>query len=570
MATRTAGISAKLNLNTKDWFAGIRKAESDFKGFAGRIKNSPALNLKTPGLGNLSGLRTGYTELNAKVGLVRSTVNDLNHILNKPLSANAKYADIKDRISSLTKSAEEASSHMGFLGALAERQDMPLATLAQASERMLSLGHSVRETETFMTELANAMEHFGGNADMLLDVVSALDKIDQKGKASTKSLIALTESLPALRSVMQDAFGARTAADMEKLNLTSRELMEGMQAGLRGLDNAEPSWFERGLAGSALHKAGVSSDTDRLFGADSEDSRALPEREAHKETAAERSERLAAIKARKAGEAAEKDIVRRKAINALLTEKNDEDRQQYDLAIAAANEDQEEVDRLTEAIRLEKEITDIRQKHKTLDQDQLDAMAKAADLRRQDAKAIREANAATANTRERRSLDIAKDRHMGRNRRADKKEDADAVAELVKGGAKQKDAEALVRERRDFADDEKLGPGRRRLRQLPKTPETSALPERGNVTLPPADILPGRAPMPDTTPRPLPRKPNAAEEAREAVRRGARGADAATGGQAPGSDAILKEINGNMKALISATQDNAKTPAQRVAPARST
>lgn len=104
---------------------------------------------------------------------------------------------------------------------------------------------------------------------------------------------------------------------------------------------------------------------------------------------------------------------------------------------------------------------------------EIDAMKKKeARIKALDAEEERAAVKAMQNAKTKASMDNAAGsrmaRHMGKNRKADKMDDANKIDQLVKEGLPRSTAEDLVNRDRSQAEDEALGPRRRKLRNLPK------------------------------------------------------------------------------------------------------
>ena len=149
--------------------------------------------------------------------------------------------------------------------------DEQLETLVNYSERMISLGYSVEQTAEMMRELANAAEWQGRGVESFAPMIEALDKVGQSGEVSMKSIMALSKETPALRDALRAAFGAETAADMEKLKLTNEELVAGIMAGLKTIETSTPSGNEQALAVGGRSKQTIGADSDTNEGS-------LPER----------------------------------------------------------------------------------------------------------------------------------------------------------------------------------------------------------------------------------------------------------------------------------------------------
>ena len=234
--SKTAKVTAALNLNTEKWDSGLKSGKRNLEKFANDVKAMKVngLDLNPAGGGFMAGMRTVI----GKYAHLRAVVSDVAAVATRAAGAPAAYADMTDALTAVTGSAQEAKSALDFLASVSEEQKLEFEPLVEAYERMRALGYSAEQTRDFIREMGNAIEASGGGADQLTQVASALAKIQDKGELSAKALHAMGQSMPFLRTVMKEQFGAETAADIEKIKISSDELFDGL---LRGLKRVETS-----------------------------------------------------------------------------------------------------------------------------------------------------------------------------------------------------------------------------------------------------------------------------------------------------------------------------------------
>jgi hypothetical protein len=287
--------------------------------------------------------------------------------------------------------------------------------------------------------------------------------------------MALTKETPALRSVLKAAFGTDSAKEIEEMGLSAKEMTDGLLRGMKAIETSTPGLDEQALA--------VEGRKKQFLGADREDNNgSLPDR-----VPSDRPD----LEAMLADGRAKKELANRSAINRKLGEMNMADQEAADLAAARRDGDDEYVANYEKKVELAKLLKDLEKDGAKVAADQVEVIKKQIELRREDARIAKVMQAEKDAAKEGKGLDMQGMRHMGRNRRADKAEDADRIKALTDGGLDEATAKDLVRRQRDQEADERLGPGRRRIRNLRRKGNGPAIPERdGNIPAIPADVMP--------------------------------------------------------------------------------
>lgn len=463
MANKRASISAGLRADASGWARGCNEARAHTQKLKQDIE---ATKINGPS-SSFDKFKNSATNAKAKLDLFKEAFDKVASVVTGPMEANAWMGDMTDQLSAVIGNSEEAAAIMRTLRAVAIEQsltDDQLQLLVAYSERMISLGYSAEETAGMMREIANAAEWAGRGVEDFGGMIMALDKVKQSGEASVKTISKLSEEVPALRDALKSAFGSNVAEDIEKLKLSSEELTAGIVKGLKTIETSRPSTNESLLADRERVKQITLNRQDNLKLKFSEN---LPERkqESADDLKAETAKRAAE---RQAAEAQEKDLKRREAVNQAISDMRSEYISAGDEAMAIAEGDQKALERMEDQREIAEQLNKLREQGLELDRDQVDAVNKLVEARRADkqaAAAVKEKNDIAKSEQD---LKIQGLRHMGRNRRADKEEDKAKVKELMDGGMSEAGAKFVVDRQRQQAQDEALGPRRRRIRGLKK------------------------------------------------------------------------------------------------------
>jgi len=370
VAARKASIAAQLTADRTKWTADLAKATAEGRKFASDISSIKA----QPGF--VKSMMAGAGQVISKYQHLRGVVTDVAGLAIRAAGAPAMYADMIDGLTAVTGSAEEAKQAMDFLGGVAEEQKLEFEPLVEAYQRMRALGYSAEQTRDMIREMGNVIEASGADSEALTQVVGALSKITDKGDVAAKSLMQMTEALPALRSIFEEQFGAKTAADIDKLNLSSQELFEGIIRGLKGVETSKGGFLDAMspdyLASIARYRTGRAAQGQMPTIPD------LPERQAGKEDPAKSAERIAGFRER--GMVAGKAELARQEEIARVTSELEEVKAKGDADAIAAKEDE---------LALMTEMQDIMEKYKVDEQTATDFILHRNQARREEAETLK-------------------------------------------------------------------------------------------------------------------------------------------------------------------------------------
>lgn len=497
MANKRASISAHLRADASQWQRGCdtaRAATERLKRDVEKVKiDGPKANFS--GLkSTVGGLAAGFSAAAAAAAVFKGEMNAEG--LARSLSALDRGTEtLKTQMQELVKLAEKPGvgsmntaargviefQNMGFEADEARKAVKALgneaAVLSLPEEDLQAVIVSLRQMSTTSVDMQNLKEILS-RMPRLSTMMDGLDKSNPMG--FIKGLIQRMSEMPkAVAGVKEKVDGLKdsvqqfvSTAGGGVLSNTIGNLADAGRALLKG---------DLGGVGQGLYNiggdmgAGISSPLERFEKSDAE---------------------RAAIRAKLKEQERQKEIKARQEQLDILREMGEEDADAYALAGARAMQDDATVASLEDQAEVQRRINALKETGRKVDEDIVDAIQKQVAQRREDLNVIREAQAMKAAADERDKAAVDRLRHMGRNRQADKLEDKQEVDRLVKGGMKKDEAERLVNERRDMAQDQALGPGRRRLRTKAGAPRPWSLPERNAVPLPEADNIPAKPTKP--------------------------------------------------------------------------
>jgi tape measure domain-containing protein len=414
VAVRKASIAAQLTADRTKWTSDLAKATAEGRKFAsdiGSIKAEP---------GFVKSMMSGAGQVIGKYQHLRGVVTDLAGLAVRAAGAPAMYADMIDGLTAVTGSAEEAKQAMDFLGGVAEEQKLEFEPLVEAYQRMRALGYSAEQTRDLIREMGNVIEASGADVESLTQVVGALSKISDKGDVAAKSLMRMGEALPALRAIFEEQFGARTAADIDKLSLSSQELFDGIIRGLKGVETAQGGVLDAAspeyLASIARLRAGRASQGQLPIIPN------LQERQVNKEDPARSAARIGIMQERTL--AAGKVEMERQEQIAKVSAQLEEVKAKGDADAIAAKEDE---------LALMEEMQDLVSKYKVDEQTATEFIVRRNQARREEAETLKtiadiqkrteqekEGAKAVGDTAE--EIAITELRARGKTKRADKME----------------------------------------------------------------------------------------------------------------------------------------------------
>lgn len=190
---------------------------------------------------------------------VRKTAADQKQFLNEGISLWAAYHTVlngvrfawsaveeKAKWDQLTASlnvmeggAKEGAASLERLIEIAKLPGIGLEEAQTAYLRLRSLKISGDEATHMMVQLSNAIALAGGGAEEFNRVGVQMAQILGKSSVMQQDLNVIAESMPMIRTLMQDTFGATTAEGIRDLNISNREFIDGLIEAMETLPRAQ-------------------------------------------------------------------------------------------------------------------------------------------------------------------------------------------------------------------------------------------------------------------------------------------------------------------------------------------
>ena len=487
MANKRSSISAGLRADATDWKRGCKEAQAATLKLKQDVE---ATKIKGPRMDapNHAGI-TNYTRA-AAMGFAGAT------FAAKAFFDSATTVEGLQRgLLGVSDGTEKIKDQMNALAALSEKPGMDMATAGKASIALQDAGLSAKESRDYIEQWSNKVALASGGAEEFKGVMVAVAQILGKVRVEQEELNQIRERVP-IAGVISGIDGLRDKPKMfldavlERLKALPRAAAGSKEAA----DNLRDAWtqfmgsdFGQKVSGgiaslsdfaSGLMKGkGIKGSFDEVYNkaANSTVGR-VPELTAEEAARRQNAKKKAA---------ADKESDARQKVNQRLMEERTTLKESYDIDLARAHGNEKRLKELEDERDVAKEIADMKKDGLKVDEDTLKAVkSMVAESRKQkdEVEATKRAMDAAKKVADAGSdLEVAKLRHMGHNRRADKLEDRKRVNDLVKDGVPRKTAESLVDQERDLKEDEALGPGRRRIRLRKQTPNVEIPRESGGA-----------------------------------------------------------------------------------------
>lgn len=166
-------------------------------------------------------------------------------------------------------SAEAARKEFELLRQAALAPGLGLEQAVRGSVALQSVGFSAEKARKTITEFGNGLALAGKGAAELDGVVLALTQIAAKGVVSAEEINQIAERLPQIRTLMQQAFGTASSEAIQKLGISSEQLIQGITAQLEklpratgGIKNALENFFDAIKVGAAKFGEAISRAID--------------------------------------------------------------------------------------------------------------------------------------------------------------------------------------------------------------------------------------------------------------------------------------------------------------------
>lgn len=150
----------------------------------------------------------------------------------------AKIQRLEKGLEAIEGSAELARKRLNELNAIAQAPGISLEQAVKAELRLRSVGFAAEDTNEILRQTANANALVGGTTDSLDGVSLAILQIGSSAKLTQEDLNQLTERLPQVRAILDEAYGSSRAEDIREVAGSTREVIDVITRGLAQLPRA--------------------------------------------------------------------------------------------------------------------------------------------------------------------------------------------------------------------------------------------------------------------------------------------------------------------------------------------
>ncbi|GHE34942.1 tape measure protein [Sphingobacterium griseoflavum] len=151
------------------------------------------------------------------------------------LKAFANLESLKNGLNALTGSAEETSKQMDRLIALTNIPGLSLDALVKGTINLQTIGFSAEKAEKSMSALGNAIALVGGGQQDFEGALYGLQQLANTEFPLGEDLNILKERLPQITPLLKEAFGTARTEDLQKLKITSQQVVDTIINGLSEL-----------------------------------------------------------------------------------------------------------------------------------------------------------------------------------------------------------------------------------------------------------------------------------------------------------------------------------------------
>lgn len=158
--------------------------------------------------------------------LTRSLSLPLGALGGLALKQASDFESLRRGLEAVSGSSEKAAVQFERLKKVAELPGLGFKEAVQGAVNLQAAGFSAATAERALKAFGNALATIGKGRAELDGVVLALSQIQSKGKFSAEELNQLAERLPQIRVAIKQAFGTASTEDIQKLGLTSEQIIE--------------------------------------------------------------------------------------------------------------------------------------------------------------------------------------------------------------------------------------------------------------------------------------------------------------------------------------------------------
>ena len=135
---------------------------------------------------------------------------------------------LKRGLTAVAGSSAEAERQLVRLKEIAKLPGLGRIEAIEMSTQLQAAGLSAKTAERSLLAFGNALATIGKGKVELGGVATALTQITAKGKVTAEEINQIAERVPQIRVAMQAAFGTANTEKLQKMGLTARQFIEGV------------------------------------------------------------------------------------------------------------------------------------------------------------------------------------------------------------------------------------------------------------------------------------------------------------------------------------------------------
>lgn len=194
------------------------------------------------------GLNRAMRETNAAVGRMSAQFGSLRNVLaggmvgafatqlvGDLMGAAMQAENLRTALSATTGSKSMGERQFQQIKQLAGEIGLEIDKAAKAMIQLQSAGLSAGDSMRLIKAGFNAVLSSGGGNDEFKRVAYGMQQVLSAGRFLQEDINIIREALPSAGKLMKETFGANRAEDLQKLNISTREFVEGLTAAMEKL-----------------------------------------------------------------------------------------------------------------------------------------------------------------------------------------------------------------------------------------------------------------------------------------------------------------------------------------------
>lgn len=155
------------------------------------------------------------------------------------ISAATKMDSMNKSLLSIEKSQNKVNERMAQFKEIAKDPGLGLKQMTDGYIRLVNASVKADTSIKLMRELGNAIALVGGGAEQLDRVTYQFAQMSSKGKVMAEDLMVISDSLPQIRKLMQEAFGTADTEKLQKMGVNAETFISKITEQMGHLERAQ-------------------------------------------------------------------------------------------------------------------------------------------------------------------------------------------------------------------------------------------------------------------------------------------------------------------------------------------